>query len=357
MELSIPVYLKNLLELVIRRDASDLHLCVGLPPIIRVNDELQKLEQKPLDNNEILTMLESLISGRKIDVDSLKEVDLGIELKDLARFRVNIYRDNMGLCAAFRYIPNTIKTLHELGLPECVDQICDMQRGLFIITGIVGSGKTTTLASIIDTINTRKTSHIITIEDPIEFLHKHKKCIVNQREVGTHTPSFLEALRVALREDPDIILVGELRDLETISMAITAAETGHLVLATLHTRGAPQAVDRMIDVFPPHQQEQIRVQLSDVLEMVVSQVLIPSVDRKRRYLACEVMVATPAIKNLIREKKTYQLKNEIEMGTQFGMQTLEKSLRQLIDSGKIAFEAALPWVTDRKFFESYSKVK
>ena len=242
--------------------------------------------------------------------------------------------------------------MNELGLPSVLSKVGEMRRGLVLITGITGSGKSTTLASLIDLINTRRRDHIITIEDPIEFVFKHKRCVVNQREVGVHTRSFSDGLRSALREDPDVILVGEMRDLETISMAMTAAETGHLVLTSLHTRGAAQSIDRIIDVFPSNQQEQIRVQLADSLEMVVSQVLIPSVDGSRRHLASEVMVSTTAIRQHIRAKKTHQVAIEIETGLQLGMQSLERSLKALVDAGKITMEAARSWVQDKKAFES-----
>jgi twitching motility protein PilT len=227
-----------------------------------------------------------------------------------------------------------------------------MKSGLVLVTGITGSGKSTTLAAIIELINTKRRDHIITIEDPIEYVYTPKRCIINQREVGVHTRSFHGALRAALREDPDVILIGELRDLETISMAITAAETGHLVLATLHTRGASQSIDRMIDIFPAHQQEQVRIELADAIEMIVSQVLLPAMDRSRRHLACEVMVATTGIRQLIRTRRTHLIANEIETGSQYGMQTLERSLKSLVAAGRISQDMALPWVRDKKIFEA-----
>jgi twitching motility protein PilT len=345
--------LENLLKSIVEKGASDLHLCTNLPPIMRINNRLEKMEEGTLNPDDIIGIINSVIPDKEVDIYSLKDMDLGLEIKSLARFRVNIYRDNNGLCLSFRHIPNEVKTLSELGLPRTVERVCNLRRGLVIITGVAGCGKSTTLASIINKINNERSTHIITIEDPIEFIHKHNKSIVNQREVGTHATSFLSALRSALREDPDIILVGELRDTETISMAITAAETGHLVLATLHTRGAAQTVDRIIDVFQPIQQEQVRYQLSDVLEMIIAQVLIPSIDGKTRYLASELMNVTPAIRHLIRDKLTHQLRNEIEMGRQDGMYTLEMSLKELIDTGKISLEMATPWVLDKKFFERY----
>jgi twitching motility protein PilT len=281
-----------------------------------------------------------------------EEIDLAIEIKGVARFRINVYYDRNGLCAAFRLIPAVIRSLSDLGIPEVVGMASEMRRGLVLVTGVTGSGKSTTLAAIIDMINAKRRDHIITIEDPIEFVHNHKKCIVNQREVGTHTRSFSEALRSALREDPDVILVGELRDLDTIAMAMTAAETGHLVFGTLHTRGAAQTIDRVIDIFPPHQQEQIRIQLAESLEMVVSQILLPSAEGGRRHLACEVMIVTTAIRQLIRSRKTHLILSEIETGIQLGMQPMERSLKSLVAAGKISQEAALPWIHDKKLFES-----
>lgn len=344
--------IKTLLMAIVENEASDLHLSVGLPPMMRACGQLKPIGEIKLHNDDIAHMIAVVLPKEKYNSFSTgKELDLSIEVEGV-RFRTNIYNDTKGLCVAFRLVPSKIKSLHELGLPDIVNQCVYMERGLVLVTGITGSGKSTTLASLIDKINSERRAHIITIEDPIEFVHEHKKCIINQREVGMHTESFPKALRAALREDPDIIFVGEMRDLETISMAITSAETGHLVLASLHTRGAAQSVDRIIDVFPPHQQEQVRVQLADSLEMVISQVLIPSRDGKQRYLACEVMVATSAIKHNIRDKKTYQIPTVIETGVNLGMQTLDKSLRTLVNSGKISKKDALPWISDKKTFES-----
>lgn len=344
--------INTLLTTMIEHEASDLHLCVGLPPMMRTCGHLKPIGEKRLLNDDIAHMIAVILPKEKYNAfNSGREMDLSIDFEGV-RFRTNIYNDSRGLCVAFRLIPTKIKSPQELGLPDIVNQCVHMERGLVLITGITGSGKSTTLASIIDKINSERQAHIITIEDPIEFVHQHKKCIINQREVGAHTLSFPNALRAALREDPDIIFVGEMRDLETISMVITAAETGHLVLATLHTRGAAQSVDRIIDVFPPYQQEQIRVQLADALDMVLSQVLISPKGGQRRYLASEVMVATTAIKHNIRDKKTYQIPTVIETGINLGMQTLDKSLKALIKSGKISKEDALPWVSDKKTFES-----
>jgi twitching motility protein PilT len=343
--------IKDLLKHIVAKGASDLHLTPGLPPMMRMNGVLEKLEDEILESARIQEMVVKILPEDKRLVPG-EEIDLGIEIKGMARFRINVYYDRNGLCAAFRLIPALIRSLGELGVPEIVAKVSEMKRGLVLVTGVTGSGKSTTLAAIIDMINAKRRDHIITIEDPIEFVHYHKKCIVNQREIGTHTRSFSEALRGALREDPDVILVGEMRDLDTISMAMTAAETGHLVLGTLHTRGAAQTIDRVIDIFPPHQQEQIRTQLAESLEMVVSQVLLPSMEGGRRQLACEVMVVTTAIRQLIRNKKTHLIATEIETGIQFGMQSMERSLKSLVDTGKITQESALPWIHDKKIFEN-----
>ncbi len=343
--------IRDLLKHIVAKGASDLHLTPGLPPMMRMNGILEKLEDEILESARIQEMVAKILPEDKRLVPG-EEIDLGIEIRGMARFRINVYYDRNGLCAAFRLIPALIRSLGELGVPEIVGKVSEMKRGLVLVTGVTGSGKSTTLAAIIDMINAKRRDHIITIEDPIEFVHHHKKCIVNQREVGTHTRSFSEALRGALREDPDVILVGEMRDLDTISMAMTAAETGHLVLGTLHTRGAAQTIDRIIDIFPPHQQEQIRTQLAESLEMVVSQVLLPSMEGGRRQLACEVMVVTTAIRQLIRNKKTHLIATEIETGIQFGMQSMERSLKSLVDTGKITQESALPWIHDKKIFEN-----
>jgi twitching motility protein PilT len=344
--------IRELLKITVAKGASDLHLCGGLPPMIRFNGILEPLVDLRLKNDNIVEMVKQVIPAEKAALIPGEEIDLGIEIPNVARFRTNIYYDKQGICVAFRLVPTVIRSLGELGLPEVVGKVVDMKRGLVLITGITGSGKSTTLVTIIDMINSKRNEHIITIEDPIEFVHHHKKCIVNQREVGTHTRTFSDALRAALREDPDVILVGEMRDLDTISIAMTAAETGHLVLGTLHTRGAAQSIDRIIDIFPPHQQEQIRIQLAESLEMVVSQVLLPAADTPGRHLACEVMVATTGIRQMIRMKKTHQIYTEIETGSQVGMQTLERSLKSLVDAGKISNASALPWVHDKRGFES-----
>ena len=344
----------DLFKSIKQNSASDLHLCVGIPPMMRVNSELKEIGESVLTEKAILTMVKEVLPKEKvglIDEDGktrdMRDMDLGIEIDGVGRFRMNVYHDKNGLAAAFRFIQNEIKSLKELGLPPIVETILNVPSGLVLVTGVTGSGKSTTLASIIEKINSETRRHIITVEDPIEFVHKHKKCIVNQRELGAHTGSFSESLRSALREDPDVILVGEMRDLETISMTITAAETGHLVFSTLHTRGAPQTVDRMIDVFPPHQQSQIRLQLADVLVMTISQLLLPSADGKRMHLASEIMVGNSSVKSLIREQRAHQILSAIQTGGNVGMQTMDMSLKALVAAGKISKETALQWMESK----------
>jgi twitching motility protein PilT len=281
-----------------------------------------------------------------------KEVDFALELKNVGRFRVNLYYTRRGEGAAFRYIPSKIKTMKELDLPEqTLKEICDRKKGLILVTGPTGSGKSTTLAAMIDYINANRQDHIITAEDPIEFIHDHQKCIVNQREVGSNTLSFANALRAALREDPDVILVGEMRDLETISLAITAAETGHLVFGTLHTMSAPKTVDRVIDVFPAQQQQQIRVMFAEAIAAVLSQVLLKKKDGKGRIAALEIMIATAAVKNLIREGKTHQLPTIIQTSQKIGMQGMDQVLKNLAMTGKVDFKEAKMYFTNPDLFD------
>ncbi len=341
---------KSFIEEALKKEASDLHLCVGLPPMIRINESLEKLEHPLLTEEDIQKILKEAAPHKKDAVFSGEEIDFGVELPGLARLRVNVYQDKNGLCVACRIIPKQIKPLEELGLPTSVEKACLMRRGLILVTGPAGSGKSTTLAAIIERINSERSAHIITIEDPIEYMYDHKLSIVNQRELGLTTRSFAQALRAALREDPDIILVGEMRDLDTISNAVRAAETGHVVFATLHTKNASQSISRIIDVFPPGQQEQIRFQLAESLEMVISQVLVPSIDKKKRYLACEVMMSNTAIKNLIREKKMHQIISVMERSAYLGMQTIEQSLKNLVDTGKIARSVAAEFAFDKTLF-------
>ncbi len=325
----------NIFKTVVDQGASDLHLSVGLPPTIRIRGKLERIQEQPLTYDEIVALLKQMFPKQQTMSFQGGDLDLGGEIEGLVRFRCHVYHDYNGLCVAFRLIPYEIKSFQELGLPDVVEKACKLQTGLVLVTGSAGCGKTTTLASIIDRINSTRACHIITLEDPIEFVHQHKKSLVNQMQVGVHVPSFFQGLHNALREDPDVILVGEMRDLETVKLAITAAETGHLVFGTLHTRDTAQSIDRMLDVFPPTQQEQVRVQLSDSLQMVISQMLIPGAQGEQRYLACEILISTMAVKRLIRERKGHQIKSTIEASGQLGMQTFESAVQFLARRGKI----------------------
>jgi len=333
--------LGDLLADMLRLNASDLHLSTGNPPLYRLRGGLARTDHPQLTPLDIQRMLYAILTQKQREIfeDNL-ELDLSYSLPGKARFRVNVYKQRDSMGAAFRLIPFEIKTLDTLGLPEAVSQFAALPRGLVLVTGPTGSGKSTTLAAIIDLVNVNYTHHIMTIEDPIEFLHSHKGCAVHQREVGSDTHGFAPALKHVLRQDPDVILVGEMRDLETIQMAITAAETGHLVFATLHTNSAPSSVDRIIDVFPPHQQQQIRVQLAASLRGVVTQTLVKTADGVGRAVASEILVVTPAVSNLIREAKTHQIYSSMQAGGALGMQTMDKSLAQLVLSGKVKREDA-----------------
>jgi twitching motility protein PilT len=339
-EVQVPV--PELLAALLEREGSDLHLTAGAPPVIRVHGDLDRLEQYPVLTPRALQGMIYAILPQKLRerFEQELELDMSYSLPGKARFRVNVYfqRDSVG--AAFRLIPYEIRSIESLELPGVVADLARFQRGFVVVTGPTGSGKSTTLASMVDVVNVERAAHIMTVEDPIEFLHKHKRCIVNQREVGADTHGFSQALKHVLRQDPDVILVGEMRDLETIGTAITAAETGHLVFATLHTQDAPQTIDRIIDVFPPHQQQQVRVQLSTTLQGVVTQQLIPTHDGKGRVVACEVMVATPAIRNLIREGKVHQIYSAMQAGGRYGMQTMDMALSQHVKAGRISQQVA-----------------
>jgi twitching motility protein PilT len=328
---------------VIEGDGSDLHLTSGLPPMIRIYGELRPIagyrKLLPKDLQEIVYAMLTQKQRERFEEDL--ELDISYSLPGKARFRVNVFQQRDALGTVMRLIPFEIKNLDQLGVPAVVKEFATLKRGMVLVTGITGSGKSTTLAGLIDIVNSERRDHIMTVEDPIEFLHRHKRSIVNQREVGTDTHSFASALKHVLRQDPDVILVGELRDLETISTALTAAETGHLVFATLHTQDAPQSVDRIIDVFPPHQQEQIRIMLAGSLAGVVSQQLVPRSNGKGRAVAVEVMVTTPGIKNLIREGKTHQIYTSLQAGGQYGMQVMDQHLAELVKKGTITYEAAL----------------
>ncbi|HEV8309434.1 MAG TPA: type IV pilus twitching motility protein PilT [Methylomirabilota bacterium] len=318
------------------RGASDLHLSAGSKPLMRLHGELTPIDNEPLSKDAVHRMVyEILNDDQRRQFEESRDLDFAIELGDIARFRVNVFNQRNGEGAVFRVIPTQLRTLQELGMPEVIQALAARENGLVLVTGPTGSGKSTTLAAMIDLINSTTRKHIITLEDPIEFVHRSKTSLVNQREIGPHTKSFASALRAALREDPDVILVGEMRDLETISLALTAAETGHLVFGTLHTKSAPKTIDRVIDAFPPGQQQQIRVQLAEALQGVVSQLLLPTKDKKGRVAALEIMVATVAIRNLIREAKTHQMPSAIQTGTQLGMQSLEQALKTLLMQGRV----------------------
>jgi len=336
-------HVDELLRLMLQRGGSDLHLTVGSPPGIRQRGEIVPVEEMtPLTPRDTMEMILGLLSEeQRRRFETELELDFAYSIPGVSRFRANVFQQRNSMGAVFRVIPIKIPTMDELGLPKVCRFLADRPRGLVLVTGPTGSGKSTTLAAMIDHINETRSNHIVTLEDPIEFMHRNKKCFVNQREVGEDTHSFAAALKRVLRQDPDVILVGEMRDLETISAAITAAETGHLVLATLHTTGGPETVDRVIDVFPPHQQQQVRMQLSNTLEGVLSQVLLRSTDGRTRTLAMEIMLGIPAIANLIREGKTHQMETIIQGGAQLGMQTLDQHLKNLLSAGKVTFEEAI----------------
>ncbi len=336
----------ELLIFATKQNASDMHLSAGEPPMLRIHGEMRKLEMEPLSKEQIHKMIYDVLNDRQRKVfEENKELDFSISLGEYGRFRVNCFYQFRGEAAVFRTIPSKIMSFEELGLPKVCRTIAGYKRGLVLVTGPTGSGKSTTLAAMIDLINRERKEHIITVEDPIEFLHTSKNCLVNQRELNEHTQSFANALRSALREDPDAILVGEMRDLETISLALTAAETGHLVFGTLHTNNAPKTVDRIIDVFPSGQQSQIRTQFSEAIQAVISQTLLKKRDGTGRVAALEIMIATPAIKNLIRENKISQIPSAIQTGQKFGMVTMEASMKDFVNKR----------VVDQESVEGYLK--
>jgi twitching motility protein PilT len=340
----MPSYsIDQLLEQMAGRNASDLHITAGSPPAVRVRGHLERLEDIPEltaeDTQELLYRILSTEQQKRLEID--RQIDLAYSLPGVARFRVNVYFQREALGAAFRVIPTEIKSLEELNLPPSLHELGNKPRGLVLVTGPTGSGKSTTLAAIIDEINRTRAEHILTIEDPIEFLHPHKRCVVNQREIGTDAISFSLGLRAALRQDPDVILVGEMRDLETIGTALTAAETGHLVFGTLHTQSASSTVDRIIDVFPPEQQQQVRIQISMTLQGVVTQALVPTADGNGRIAACEVLLPDDAVRNLIRQGKVEQIYSVMQTSTGKGMQTMEQNLAELVLRGVITLDAAL----------------
>jgi len=333
----------DLLEQMVTRNASDLHLSVGAPPAVRVRGRVERLpDYSTLTAEDTQQLLYRIMSSeQQKNLEIKRQIDMSHSIPGLARFRVNIYFQREALGGVFRLIPEELKTLEELGLPASLRDFVDKPRGLVVVTGPTGSGKTTTLAALIDEINRSRSDHILTIEDPIEFLHPHKRCIVNQREIGPDATTFAEALRAALRQDPDVILLGEMRDLETIGTALTAAETGHLVFGTLHTQSAPSTIDRIIDVFPAEQQEQVRVQIASSLQGVVTQSLLPTADGAGRVAALEVLIPDDAVRNLIRQGKVEQIYSVMQTATSRGMQTMEQSLAELTMRGVIAKDVAL----------------
>jgi twitching motility protein PilT len=343
-------------KLVHEQGASDLHLVSGQQPVLRIGGELERVKYQTLDNDTLKLMLYEITPEHKVkEFEETGDVDFAYEVPGLARYRVNFYQQKWGIGAAFREIPSRISTCGELGLPKVIERLATLPRGLVLVTGPTGSGKSTTLAAIVHEANILRKEHIITIEDPIEFVHKSEKAIINHREVGLHTKSFAAALRGALREDPDIIMVGEMRDLETISLAIEASATGHLVFATLHTMSAAKTVDRVIEVFPVNQQEQIRSTLADGLRAVISQTLFKRRDRKGRVAALEIMIANPAVRNLIREGKTYQIPSMIQTGKKYGMQSLDDSIMELLMKKIVSADDAYTRCVDKGKFLPFLK--
>lgn len=346
--------INKLLKEVMEIGASDLHITVGISPTARINGDLTEMQYPKLNPSDTEELCNQVLTDYHKEIFEEKgEVDLSYTFSGLGRFRINVYKQRNSMAMAIRAIPTDIPTIEKLGLPEVLLSLASKRRGIILVTGPTGSGKSTTLAAMINYINMTRKEHIITLEDPIEYLHRHNKSVINQREIGADSRSFANSLRAALRQDPDVILVGEMRDLETISTALTAAETGHLVLATLHTVGAAKTIDRIIDVFPPYQHPQIRVQLSGVLEGIISQQLIQTADRKGRVPALEVMVATPAIRNLIREGKSHQIQSSIQTGAHIGMESMDKSLVNLYNRGLISKENLMKFCIDHEMVKRY----
>ena len=330
-----------LLKLMNDQGASDLHLVADSQPIFRIHGEIERVEYESLQNDELKEMLYEVAPKNKIEVfEETGDVDFAYEIPNLARYRANFFQQKRGMGAVFREIPDEILTIEQLDLPASITKLSMLHEGMVLVTGPTGSGKSTTLAAMVDHVNKNRKNHIITVEDPVEFVHKNQGCVINHREVGVHTKSFKSALRGALREDPDVILVGEMRDLETIELALEAASTGHLVLATLHTQNATKTIDRVIDVFPAHQQSQIRTSLADSLKGVVAQKLLKRIDKEGRVAVFEILVVTSAVSNLIRESKTFQIPSAIQTGRKYGMQSLDDAILAALNSKKISAEDA-----------------
>ena len=334
--------------------ASDLHMMAGQQPVLRIRGDMERVKFKVMDNEALKQMLYEICPEDKIKIfEETGDMDFGYEIPGLARYRCNFFQQKYGIGAVFREIPSEIMTCEQLGLPKVISKLANLPKGLVLVTGPTGSGKSTTLAAILDECNKTRKDHILTIEDPIEFVHRSQQCIINHREVGTHTKTFTAALRGALREDPDIILVGELRDLETISLAMEASMTGHLVFGTLHTMNAMKTVDRVVEVFPANQQGQVRSTLSDALKAVVSQTLFKRVDVKGRIAALEILICTPAVRNLIRESKTYQIPSIMQTGKKYGMQTLDDAIMELLEKKRISPDDAYTNCIEKQKFVKY----
>jgi len=341
----------ELLAFTVKNSASDLHLASGEPPMIRIHGDMTRIKTPALEDRVVQAMIYDIMNdGQRKMFEEHLELDFSFALGDIARFRVNVFKQNRGMSAVFRVIPTEVFTLEQLKCPDIFKEISMMPRGICLVTGPTGSGKSTTLAAMMDYRNENEKGHILTIEDPIEFVHQSKSCLVSQREKGPHTHSFANALKSALREDPDVILIGEMRDLETISLALTAAETGHMVFGTLHTSSAPKTIDRIIDVFPAAEKEMVRAMLSESLRAIISQALMKTADGRGRVAAHEIMLGTPAIRNMIRENKIPQMVSVMQTGQREGMQTLDMNLQQLVKSRKITQQAALEKAQNKKLF-------
>lgn len=343
-------------KLMNEQGASDLHMVAGQQPILRIRGDMEKVKYNRFDNDTLKALLYEIVTEEKIkQFEETGDVDFGYEIAGLARYRGNLFMQKFGIGAVFREIPSEILTCEQLGLPKVISKLSALPKGMVLVTGPTGSGKSTTLAAIVDQANKDRADHILTVEDPIEFVHKSQRCIVNHREVGLHTKSFAAALRGALREDPDIIMVGEMRDLETISLAMEASMTGHLVFGTLHTLNAAKTVDRVIEIFPSHQQSQVRSTLADALKAVVSQTLFKRIDVKGRCAALEILICTPAVRNLIREGKTFQIPSVMQTAKKYGMQTLDDAIMEFVGKGWISPESAYTNAIDKSKFVKFLK--